>query len=72
MIVFSPDGRPTYRQSVGAGVLYQDIWAYQPGTEGCLFGTEEPIDLDVKWLDDEGERVGYPTQKPKDCCGGSY
>lgn len=63
-IVRSIDGRPTYRQYPSGGVLYQDIWAYQPGTEGCLEGSEDGIDQDVKWLDYEKERVGYPTQKP--------
>lgn len=63
-IVRSDDGRPTYKQYPGAGVLYQDIWAYQPGTDGCLEGTDGGIDADVKWLDYEHERIGYPTQKP--------
>jgi site-specific DNA-methyltransferase (adenine-specific) len=63
-IVRSDDGRPTYRQYPGAGVIYQDIWAYQSGTEKCLEGTDAGIDEDVKWLDYERERIGYPTQKP--------
>ena len=60
----SPEGRPTYRQYPGRGVVYQDIWAYQPGTEGCLGAIKEGIDADVKWLDHEFEREGFPTQKP--------
>ena len=63
-IVRSDDGRPTYKQYQGRGVPYQDIWAYQPGTEGILDGTDEGIDRDVKWLDSEDESLGYPTQKP--------
>ena len=66
LIVF-PDkvgGQPRYKQRIGDGVLYQDIWAYQPGTQGALYGTEEGIDQDVKWLDSSEEKLGYPTQKP--------
>jgi hypothetical protein len=63
-IVRSDDGRPTYKQYPGAGVPYQDIWAYQSGTEGSLEGTEDGIDADVKWLGSEDERLGYPTQQP--------
>jgi DNA modification methylase len=64
LIVFSESGRPTYKQYPGRGVLYQDIWAYQPGTAGTLHNNEDEIDKDVKWLDSEEERLGYPTQKP--------
>ena len=47
------------------GLSYQDIWAYQPYTEGILYGTDEGIDADVKWLGPTTpERLGYPTQKP--------
>ena len=42
----------------------QDIWAFQPGTEGCLLETEDAIDEDVRWLGSDPERLGYPTQKP--------
>jgi DNA modification methylase len=63
-IVFSPDGRPVYKQYAGSGVFYQDMWAYQPGTEGIFDASKEAIDADVKWLDSEEERLGYPTQKP--------
>ncbi|GAI13357.1 unnamed protein product, partial [marine sediment metagenome] len=49
------------------GVYLQDIWAYQPGTEGCVW--ENPdigIDQDVKWLSTKDkERLGYQTQKPE-------
>ena len=60
------DGLPRYKQylSTSDGVLFQDIWAYQPGTTGLLEGTNEGFDEDVKWLDSGNERLGYPTQKP--------
>ncbi len=48
------------------GLFPPDIWAYQPGTEGMLYGTDEGIDADVRWLGPKGaERLGYPTQKPE-------
>lgn len=47
------------------GVSVPDIWAYQPYTQGALFGTDEGIDEDVRWLrTQDAERLGYPTQKP--------
>ena len=57
---------PRYKQYLDTadGTLFQDIWAYQPGTKGCLVGTDEGIDEDVKWLDAGGEKMPYPTQKP--------
>ena len=57
---------PRYKQylDTSEGILFQDMWAYQPGTAGILEGCEEGIDQDVKWLDAEAERLGYPTQKP--------
>jgi site-specific DNA-methyltransferase (adenine-specific) len=64
LIVLSKTGRPKYKQYPGSGVAYQDIWAYQPGTEGVLFGSPQGIDEDVKWLSNEEEKLGYPTQKP--------
>jgi DNA modification methylase len=63
-IKFSRSGRPKYKQYPVGGVLYQDIWAFQPGTDGTLYGAGHGIDQDVKWLDSESERIGYPTQKP--------
>jgi DNA methylase len=48
------------------GTPAPDIWAYQPYTEGTVFGTEECIDADVRWLSTQDkERLGYPTQKPE-------
>ena len=64
-IVLSRTGRPKYKQYPAEGVLYQDIWSYQPGTDGVLHDTDKAIDEDVKWLSNEDERIGYPTQKPR-------
>jgi site-specific DNA-methyltransferase (adenine-specific) len=66
LIVFpqKQGGQPMYKQYVGPGVPYQDIWAYQPNTRGTLFESNESIDEDVKYLEDEPERTGYDTQKP--------
>lgn len=48
------------------GVALQDLWAYTPGTEGCVTTTAAGIDAQVKWLSSKSaERVGYPTQKPE-------
>ena len=57
-------GQPKYKQYVSEGYSYQDIWAYQPYTEGTLYESEGCIDEDVKWLERDQERLGYPTQKP--------
>ena len=57
-------GQPKYKQYVSNGFPYQDIWAYQPYTDGTLYRTDECIDEDVKWLERGEERLGYPTQKP--------
>lgn len=58
-------GQPKYKQYVSGGTPYQDIWACQPYTEGTLYGTDECVDQDVKWLGHEAEKLGYPTQKPE-------
>ncbi len=48
------------------GQLLQDIWAFQPYTEGTVLGTQEGVDSDVRWLaPKDQERLGYPTQKPE-------
>ena len=57
-------GQPMYKQYVGEGVVYQDIWAYQPNTHGVLYDDDSCIDEDVKYLENEPERMGYDTQKP--------
>lgn len=62
-------GVPNYKYYLAdaPGVALQDVWGYQPGTEGLLYGRpDEGIDQDVKWLGTKDrERVGYPTQKPE-------
>jgi site-specific DNA-methyltransferase (adenine-specific) len=59
---------PEYRQYLrdSKGVLLQDLWHYQPYTNDFLYGSNESIDHDVKWIGDRSdpERLGYPTQKP--------
>ena len=59
---------PTFRQYLQSspGIPLQDIWAYQPYTEGVLFESDESIDEDVRWMPRQGaaERLGYQTQKP--------
>ena len=58
---------PTYQRKLrpSDGAPAHDIWAYQPHTEGTVFGTSEGIDSDVRWLSpQDAERLGYPTQKP--------
>lgn len=66
LIVFpkKEGGQPMYKQYVGAGTPYQDIWAFQPNTSGVLYESAEHIDQDVKYLESEAEKLGYPTQKP--------
>lgn len=41
---------PRYKQYLDTsdGVIYQDIWAYQPGTSKLLVGSDDCIDQDVK------------------------
>lgn len=49
----------------GDGQPVPDTWAYQPYTEGTVFGTEKGIDADVRWLSPhDKERSGFQTQKP--------
>ena len=58
---------PIYQMSVrpDQGPAAPDIWAYQPYTEGTVFGSKFGIDEDVRWLSPrDQERLGYPTQKP--------
>jgi len=69
LIGWSDNGYPSYKSylSDAPGVAYQDVWAYQPGTKGCVYGDDNLcIDQDVKWLSSgDKERLGYPTQKPE-------
>jgi len=59
---------PTFRQYIdhAPGIPIQDVWAYQPYTQGMLYNSEEAIDEDVRWIPKQGspERLGYQTQKP--------
>lgn len=56
---------PTPVRYLADGNPMQDIWAYQPYTEGTVHGTNDGIDADVQWIGPTGpERIGYPTQKP--------
>jgi DNA modification methylase len=59
---------PRYKEYLAdaPGVPLQDIWAFQPGTKGCVYGDDSVgIDEDVKWLaSNDKERTGYETQKP--------
>ncbi|MBA3779845.1 MAG: restriction endonuclease [Chloroflexi bacterium] len=49
----------------GDGQTVGDIWAFQPYTNGTVFGTDEGIDEDVRWLSPrDKERLGWQTQKP--------
>ncbi|MBY0375961.1 MAG: site-specific DNA-methyltransferase, partial [Bryobacteraceae bacterium] len=48
------------------GMPVNDIWAYQPYTEGTVYGTTRGVDEDVQPLGPtDPERLGYPTQKPE-------
>ena len=68
LIEIEPGGKwpyPVKYLGEGDGTPIGDIWAYQPGTEGVLYGTNQGIDEDVAWLGTTApERLGYPTQKP--------
>ena len=59
---------PTYRQYLqnSPGQPIQDLWIYEPHTKGCLYGQNDAIDHNVRWIPkrDKNERVGFPTQKP--------
>jgi site-specific DNA-methyltransferase (adenine-specific) len=58
---------PIYERAVDPeqGPATSDLWAFQPYTEGTVWGTREGIDADVSWLKPgDAERLGYPTQKP--------
>ena len=58
---------PIYARAVNPreGTAVSDLWAFQPSTEGTVWGTREGIDADVSWLKPgDAERVGFPTQKP--------
>ena len=59
---------PVYEHYISPsdGQTIPDIWAYQPYTQGTVFGTNLGIDEDVRWLSPtDQERLGYDTQKPE-------
>ena len=59
---------PMYQRTIKStdGQPLSDIWAFQPYTGGTVFGTEQGIDEEVRWLSTKDqERLGYPTQKPE-------
>ena len=59
---------PVYEHYISPddGQAVSDLWAYQPYTEGTVFGRETGVDTDVRWLSTtDQERLGYPTQKPE-------
>ena len=61
------DEWPRYQRYIteSDGQRFSDLWAYQPYTEGTVFGTSVGIDDDVRWMGTKNrERLGYPTQKP--------
>jgi DNA modification methylase len=60
-------GQPQIKRpaSVGSGNPLQDIWAYQPYTQGMYEDTPEAIDQDATWAVGQAEATGYPTQKPE-------
>ena len=61
-----------YKQYIGPGVPYQDVWAYQPNTSGILFDSDEHIDQDVKWLETESERTGLPDPETSRTIGSNH
>jgi DNA modification methylase len=61
------DEWPRYNREITSqdGQYLSDMWAYQPYTDGTVFGTKEGIDDDVRWMGSkDGDRLGYETQKP--------
>jgi site-specific DNA-methyltransferase (adenine-specific) len=65
-ITINPDDEwPRYVREVGEddGQLASDIWAYQPYTEGTVFGTGVGIDDDVRWMGSkDSDRLGYGSR----------
>jgi len=64
----SGNAMPTFRQYLeqASGIPLQDVWAYQPHTQGVLHDSGAGIDEEVRWIPRQGspERLGYQTQKP--------
>ncbi len=59
-------GQPSIKRYLSrrSGTRLQDLWAYQPYTEGLLWENSEAVDGDVMWVQ-RNENLGYPTQKPE-------
>ena len=68
LITINPtDEWPRYNRIITTndGQRVSDIWAYQPYTNGTVFGTDLGIDDDVRWMGSkDSDRLHYPTQKP--------
>ena len=47
------------------GTPVQDIWAYQPYTEGTVWQAVTGVDADVAWYGPTDPRRLYPTKKPE-------
>ncbi len=63
------DAWPMYEHRItpSDGTFAPDLWAFQPYTNGTVFGSEKGVDEEVRWLSPrDQERLGYPTQKPED------
>jgi len=60
-------GQPQVKRpaSVGQGNPVQDVWAYQPYTQGIYEDSAQAIDEDASWAVGNAESTGYPTQKPE-------
>jgi site-specific DNA-methyltransferase (adenine-specific) len=69
VVRIEPDAAwPIYELKVDPtrGPATSDIWAFQPYTSGTVFGTDNGVDEDVRWLSPrDAERLGYQTQKPE-------
>jgi site-specific DNA-methyltransferase (adenine-specific) len=59
---------PRYKEYLedARGTPLQDIWAFVPGTKGCVYSDAKAgIDEEVRWISSkERQRTGYDTQKP--------
>ena len=59
---------PLYELAVDPtlGPATPDLWAFQPYTKKTVFGSDDGIDEDVRWLSPkDAERLKFPTQKPQ-------
>ena len=59
---------PLYELAVDPtlGPATPDLWAFQPYTKKTVFGSDDGIDEDIRWLSPkDAERLKFPTQKPQ-------